>query len=92
MGGSPVTLTIIESNMYHLVYAFFYLLSLLPWCIAYIVSDFMAFLLQYVVRYRKQVIENNLMIAFPKISVQERKKIVTKFYQNFTDSFTCNIS
>jgi KDO2-lipid IV(A) lauroyltransferase len=47
----------------------------------------MAFLLQYVVRYRKQVIENNLMIAFPNKSAQERKKIATKFYQNFTDSF-----
>jgi len=73
--------------MYNLVYAFFYLLSLLPWRIAYVVSDFMAFLLQYVVRYRKQVIENNLMIAFPNKSAQERKKIATKFYQNFTDSF-----
>jgi KDO2-lipid IV(A) lauroyltransferase len=73
--------------MYKLVYAFFYLLSLLPWRIAYVVSDFMAFLLQYVVRYRKQVIEKNLIIAFPKKSALERKKIATKFYQNFTDSF-----
>ena len=73
--------------MYKVVYAFFYLLSLLPWRIAYVVSDFMAFLLQYVVRYRKQVIEKNLMIAFPKKSALERKKIATKFYQNFTDSF-----
>jgi KDO2-lipid IV(A) lauroyltransferase len=73
--------------MYKVVYAFFYLLSLLPWRIAYVVSDFMAFLLQYVVRYRKQVIEKNLIIAFPKKSALERKKIATKFYQNFTDSF-----
>ena len=73
--------------MYKLVYAFFYLLSLLPWRIAYIVSDFVAFLLQYIIRYRRQVIDKNLSIAFPKKSVLERKKIATKFYQNFTDSF-----
>ena len=73
--------------MYKLVYAFFYLLSLLPWRIAYIVSDFVAFLLQYIIRYRKQVIDKNLTIAFPKKSVLERKKIATKFYRNFTDSF-----
>ena len=79
MGGSPVALTVIGSNMYHLVYAFFYLLSLLPWRIAYVVSDFMAFLLQYVVRYRKQVIENNLKIAFPNKLAQERKKKVGAF-------------
>jgi len=66
--------------MYKLVYAFFYLLSLLPWRIAYIVSDFVAFLLQYIIRYRKQVIDKNLTIAFPKKSVLERKKLL----QNFT--------
>jgi KDO2-lipid IV(A) lauroyltransferase len=65
--------------MYKVVYVFFYLLSLLPWRIAYVVSDFMAFLLQYVVRYRKQVIEKNLIIAFPKKSVLERKKLQQNF-------------
>ena len=59
----------------------------MPWRIAYVISDFMAFLLQYVVKYRKQVIDKNLTIAFPNKSVQERKLIATKFYQNFTDSF-----
>ena len=87
MGGTPVALTITGSNMYNLVYAFFYLLSMLPWRIAYVISDFGAFLLQHVVKYRKQVIEKNLMIAFPKKTAQERKEIATKFYQNFTDSF-----
>jgi len=59
----------------------------MPWRIAYVISDFMAFLLQYVVKYRKQVIDKNLTIAFPNKSLQERKLIATKFYQNFTDSF-----
>lgn len=73
--------------MYKLFYAFFYLLSLIPWRLAYIISDFVAFILQYVIQYRKQVIKKNLNIAFPNLSDEQRNKIATQFYQNFTDSF-----
>jgi KDO2-lipid IV(A) lauroyltransferase len=73
--------------MYQLVYGFFYILSLLPWRLVYIISDFIAFILEYVVKYRKVVIEKNLAIAFPEKSAQERKKIAHQFYSNFTDSF-----
>lgn len=73
--------------MYNIIYSFFYLLSLLPWRICYIISDFVAFMLQWVVQYRKQVIYKNLSIAFPKKSIAERHKIATQFYRNFSDSF-----
>jgi KDO2-lipid IV(A) lauroyltransferase len=73
--------------MYYIFYAFFYLLSLLPWRVFYIISDFFAFILQYVVKYRVDVVAKNLAIAFPDKSVAERKKIANAFYQKFTDSF-----
>lgn len=72
--------------MYKLVYGFFYVLSLLPWRLVYIISDFVAFILEYVVKYRKEVIQKNLTIAFPEKSDQERKKIAHQFYSHFTDS------
>jgi KDO2-lipid IV(A) lauroyltransferase len=61
--------------------------SLLPFFILYGISDFFAFLLYHVIRYRKDVVLNNLAIAFPEKSIAERKKIARKFYQYFTDSF-----
>jgi len=73
--------------MYHIIYGFFYFLSLLPWRICYVISDGFAFILQNVIQYRKDVINKNLAIAFPNKSILERKKIATQFYKNFMDSF-----
>lgn len=73
--------------MYIVFYTFFYLISLLPWRVMYFISDGIAFILRKVIRYRVDVVNYNLSIAFPNKSVQERKKIAKKFYQQFTDSF-----
>ena len=73
--------------MYHIIYGFFYFLSLLPWRICYVISDGFSFILQNVIQYRKDVINKNLAIAFPNKSILERKKIATQFYKNFMDSF-----
>lgn len=73
--------------MYIIIYSIFYLLSLLPWRVFYILSDIIAFILEYIVRYRKDVIYKNLSIAFPNKSMEEKKKIAHQFYRNFTDSF-----
>ena len=73
--------------MYYIFYAFFYLLSLLPWRVFYIISDFFAFILQRVIKYRVDVVANNLAIAFPDKSPAERQKIANAFYKKFTDSF-----
>jgi len=73
--------------MYFIFYSFFYLVSLLPWRVFYILSDGIAFLLQYVIRYRIDVVKNNLLIAFPEKTDAERKKIAKEFYSRFVDSF-----
>lgn len=73
--------------MYYIFYAFFYLLSLIPWSILYVLSDGVAFLLRKVIRYRVEVVDHNLSIAFPNKTVIERKQIAKEFYQKFTDSF-----
>lgn len=73
--------------MYYVIYAIFYLLSLLPWAILYLLGDFVCFILNHVLRYRREVVMSNLAIAFPEKSQRERKRIADKFYHNFCDTF-----
>lgn len=73
--------------MYYIVYPLLYLVSLLPFFILYGISDFIAFLLHSVFKYRRAVVADNLKIAFPEKTEAERAKIARKFYQYFTDTF-----
>jgi len=73
--------------MYYIVYFFFYLISLLPLRILYVLSDAIYLLMYYVVGYRKKVVMGNLDIVFPGKSREEKVRIAKKFYQNFIDSF-----
>ncbi|ANH82876.1 lipid A biosynthesis acyltransferase [Niabella ginsenosidivorans] len=72
--------------MYYLVYGFLYLCSLLPLPVLYLLSDFFYFVIYYVIGYRKQVVLDNITIAFPEKSVKERKRIAKDFYHKFIDS------
>ncbi len=73
--------------MYYIIYPLLYLLSLLPFFILYGISNFIAALLYHVLGYRKDVVLNNLRIAFPQKTEQERKQIAKNFYRYFTDTF-----
>lgn len=74
-------------GMYYLLYGFLYLLSLLPMRLLYVLSDGVYGLLYYVFGYRRKVVMQNLLIAFPEKTEAERKKIAKKFYHNFLDTF-----
>lgn len=73
--------------MYYIIFPILYLLSLLPWRILYIISNGIYLLLYYVIGYRKEVVMNNLKIAFPEKSETAIKQIAKQFYKNFTDTF-----
>lgn len=73
--------------MYYIVYCFLYLLSLLPLKVLYLLSDFAYFILYYIARYRKKVVLQNLTIAFPEKTEEEKIRIAKQFYLNFTDTF-----
>ncbi|MEO7445139.1 MAG: lipid A biosynthesis acyltransferase [Ferruginibacter sp.] len=73
--------------MYYIIYAITYLFSLLPFFILYTISDAAYFLLFRVMKYRKQIVLNNLDIAFPEKSPQDKLAIASKFYRNLTDTF-----
>lgn len=65
---------------------FFKLLSRLPLGVLYLFSDFLYLIARFIIRYRKKVIDENLLYAFPEKSEKERKVIRNRFYRNFTDS------
>lgn len=73
--------------MYYLVFSLFYLLSLLPLRLLYLLSDLAYLIVYYGVKYRKAVVLHNLAIAFPQKTVAERTLIAKKFYRNFCDTF-----
>lgn len=60
-------------------------LSLLPFGVLYLFSDILAFLMYYVVGYRKKVIMENLKNSFPDKSEAERTLIAKKYYSHFCD-------
>ncbi len=72
---------------------FFYLIlsplifffSKLPFKILYLFSDFIYFMVYHVFSYRKKVVRENLNLAFPDKSEDEKKQIEKKFYKHFTD-------
>ncbi|NLP57952.1 lysophospholipid acyltransferase family protein [Lutibacter sp. B1] len=73
--------------IYILVYPLIWLVSILPFRVLYIISDFIYLLIYYVIGYRKKVVLNNLKLAFPKKSDEELTIISKKFYRHFVDIF-----
>ena len=73
--------------MYYLVFAFLYLLSLLPLSALYILSDACYAITYYLLGYRKEVVFKNLSIAFPEKSAAEQRAIAKQFYHHFWDNW-----
>jgi KDO2-lipid IV(A) lauroyltransferase len=70
---------------YKIVYAIWYLLSLLPLWVHYLLSDFIYLILYKLVGYRKRVVRENLAISFPEKSKEELKRIERGFYHFLGD-------
>lgn len=61
------------------------LFSRLPVRFLYIVSDVMFFAVYYLIRYRRNVVTQNIQNSFPDKSSQEIHDIVKQFYRRFMD-------
>ena len=70
-----------------LVYYIFYLVSLLPFRVLYILSDIAYWLIYKLWGYRRLVVRNNLVSSFPEKNIDEIKDIEHKFYHWFCDYF-----
>lgn len=61
------------------------IISMLPFWVLYLISDFLFFILFYVFKYRKKVVDDNLLHSFPHKSGQEREFIAKQFFKYLAD-------
>lgn len=73
--------------VYILAYPILWLISILPFRLFYLFSDFVYFLVYRVIGYRKKVVRENLALTLPHLSDSERKDIEKKFYKHMCDMF-----
>ncbi len=73
--------------MYYLLLALLYPLSILPLRVLYLLSDFAFFILYYITGYRKAIVLDNLVHAFPEKSPEELAVIRRRFYRSFCDQW-----
>ena len=70
---------------YYVLFGLWYILSLLPMRVLYVVSDGLFYLIYYVVKYRRPLVRKNLSDSFPEKSGQEIIRIEKGFYSWFCD-------
>lgn len=73
--------------IYLLVYPFLWCISMLPFRLLYIFSDFVYLIVYYIIGYRKKTVRENLAIALPHLSDEERLVIEKKSFQHLCDMF-----
>ncbi|WP_333809502.1 lysophospholipid acyltransferase family protein [Flavobacterium sp.] len=73
--------------VYIIIYPILWLISILPFPIFYLFSDFVCFLTYNIIGYRKKVVRANIKLALPHLSEKERLIIEKKFYSHMCDMF-----
>jgi len=71
--------------LYYIIQAVWYVFSLLPMRVHYVISDLMFWLLYKLVGYRRNVVRKNLTESFPEKSEEELRRIERGFYHFFCD-------
>ena len=71
--------------LYLLLYGFWWLLSLLPLRVHYVISDGLYLFVYHVLRYRRRLVRKHLADSFPEKSADERMQIERGFYHWFCD-------
>jgi KDO2-lipid IV(A) lauroyltransferase len=69
------------------IYPLFWLISILPFRLLYLFSDFVCFLVYNIFGYRKSIVRQNIAMALPHLSEKERLSIEKKFYHHLCDIF-----
>ena len=71
--------------VYYLIYGIWYLFSLLPLGIHYVISDGLYLVIYRLLHYRIRVVRKNICDSFPEKSEQELRAIERDFYHWFCD-------
>lgn len=72
---------------YIIIYPILWIISVLPFPILYLFSDFVCFLTYNIIGYRKKVVRENLSLALPHLTEEERRIVEKKFYSHMCDMF-----
>ena len=72
---------------YIIIYPILWLISILPFPLLYLFSDFVCFIVYNLIGYRKEVVRENLALALPHLSEKERRIVENKFYSHMCDMF-----
>ena len=75
----------IKEGLSRLGILFLYLVSLLPFWFLYFLSDALFFLLYHVTKYRRKVVNENLLNSFPEKTTQERAFIEKEYFKYLAD-------
>ncbi|MBQ7222748.1 MAG: lysophospholipid acyltransferase family protein [Bacteroidales bacterium] len=67
------------------LYAFMFVLSLLPLRVHYLFSDFICWLLHSVLKYRRKVVDINLRSTFKDLPEAELKQVTREYYRYISD-------
>lgn len=70
-----------------IAYPIIWLISILPFRLLYLFSDFVCFLVYNVFGYRKKVVRENIAMTLPNLSEKERLEVEKKFYSHMCDMF-----
>lgn len=76
-----------KAILFWLFYPSLWIISVLPFPLLYLYSDFLYFLAYHIIGYRKKTVRNNLALAFPEKTPQELLVIEKKFYHHMCDMF-----
>ncbi len=73
--------------IYLLLYPLLWLISMLPFPLLYAFSDIVYVIIYHIIGYRKKVVRDNLALALPHLSEEERLVIEKKFFHHLCDIF-----
>ena len=72
--------------LYYILYVLFYMISLLPYRVLYVISDIILYpVIFHLTSYRRKITRANLSHAYPDKTQEERDEIEKKFYHFFCD-------
>ena len=70
-----------------LAYPILWIISMLPFRLFYFFSDFIFFIIYYIIGYRKQVVHDNLKLVFPGKTEEELLELQKEYYKHMCDTF-----
>ena len=80
-------INVMQYLLYLILYPILWIISILPFRLLYLFSDFVYLLVYHIIRYRRVTVKENLALAFPNLPEKERLIIEKKSYHHLCDMY-----